>query len=56
MKLKQNKTVLFIDEYFIKLNLIGIHPNDNKTTLWIKTSDLISIMKNNGKTVNTFTI
>ena len=53
---KENKTVLFIDEYFIKLNLIGIHPNDNKATLWIKTSDLISIMKNNGKTVNTFTI
>lgn len=53
---KENKTVLFIDKYFIKLNLIGIHPNDNKATLWIKTSDLISIMKNNGKTVNTFTI
>lgn len=53
---KENKTVLFIDKYFIKLNLIGIHPNDNKATLWLKTSDLISIMKNNGKTVNTFTI
>ena len=53
---KENKTVLFIDEYFIKLNLIGIHPNDNKATLWLKTSDLISIMKNNGKTVNTFII
>ena len=32
--------------------LIGIHPNDNTATVWLKTEDLIDIIKEHGNQVN----
>ncbi|MEO1772008.1 prolyl-tRNA synthetase associated domain-containing protein [Candidatus Enterococcus ferrettii] len=43
----------FIDEDFLKdPGLIGIHPNDNTATVWVKTEDLIAIIKQHGNQVH----
>lgn len=43
---------VFIDEEFMKnTQLIGIHPNDNTATIWLKTKDLINIIKEHGNKV-----
>ena len=50
---KETKVKVFIDEDFVKLpGLIGIHPNDNTATVWLKTEDLIDIIKEHGNQVN----
>ena len=47
------KVRVFIDEYFLEQsNLIGVHPNDNTATLWLKTDDLIGIIKKHGNPVD----
>ena len=46
---KECKVQVFIDKEFMNNpNLIGIHPNDNTATIWLKTEDLINIIKNHG--------
>ena len=43
----------YIDkEFFIDSHIIGIHPNDNTATVWLKVEDLISIIKEHGNQVN----
>ena len=32
--------------------LIGVHPNDNTATVWLKAEDLIRIIENNGNEVH----
>ena len=50
---KENNVKVFIDEEFITSSgLIGVHPNDNRATVWLKVEDLIDIIKKNGNTVN----
>ena len=47
------KVHFYMDKDFIgDSNLIGIHPNDNTATVWMKTSDLIEIIKEHGNEVN----
>ena len=47
------KVALFLDNDFLNgLGLIGVHPNDNTATVWLKTSDLINLVKQHGNTVN----
>lgn len=47
------KVTLFLDDYFTKnLGLIGVHPNDNTATLWLKTIDLIELIQRHGNTVH----
>ena len=31
-----------------KLGIISVHPNENTATVWLKTKDLISIIKEHG--------
>ncbi len=39
----------FLDKTFLdKPGLIGIHPNENTATVWLKTEDLIKIIKEHG--------
>ena len=33
--------------------LIGVHPNENTATVWLKTEDLIQIIKEHGNLVET---
>ena len=49
---KDLKVQFFIDKDFINdANLIGVHPNENTATIWIKVDDLINIIKKHGNQV-----
>ena len=43
---------VFIDSALAGENgLIGVHPNENTATVWMKTADLVSIIKDHGNMV-----
>lgn len=47
------KVTLFLDKEFLDdKSLIGVHPNDNTATVWLKVSDLMKIIQQHGNTVN----
>ncbi len=47
------KVVFYIDAAFMDdKGLIGIHPNDNTATVWLKAEDLINIIENHGNEVH----
>ena len=49
----EKKVVFYIDEAFKEgSGLIGIHPNDNTATVWLKAEDLIRIIQEHGNEVN----
>lgn len=33
-------------------HLVGVHPNDNTATVWLKVEDLMDIIKEHGNQVN----
>ena len=50
---KDLKVTFYLDKDFVyKDSIIGIHPNDNTATIWIKVADLINIIKEHGNTIN----
>lgn len=50
---KELNVQFFIDKDFLRdSKLIGVHPNDNTATVWLKAEDLIEIIKENGNQVN----
>ena len=50
---KDLKVVFYLDKDFLKdKQIIGIHPNENTATLWLKVEDLIDIIKEHGNQVN----
>lgn len=49
---KNHQVIFYIDEYFLEENLIGVHPNDNTATIWLKAVDLVNIIKELGNTVH----
>lgn len=44
---------LFIDEAFLG-GLISVHPNDNSASVFLKTSDLVRLIKKHGNAVSFF--
>ncbi|CAK1227533.1 prolyl-tRNA synthetase associated domain-containing protein [Fructobacillus evanidus] len=47
----------FLDEEFLKEpGLIGIHPNENTATVWLKTVDLLEMIQEHGNEVTTVPI
>lgn len=49
---KKHKVQFFIDKDFMKeRHIIGVHPNDNTATVWLKVEDLINIIKEHGNEV-----
>ena len=42
---------VFLDKEFVN-GIIGIHPNDNTATVWLKTNDLVNILKEHGNIIN----
>lgn len=45
----EKRVEVFIDKDFLAIpGLIGVHPNDNTATVWLKTTDLINILKKHG--------
>lgn len=49
----EGKVQFYIDEAFLaEPGLIGIHPNDNTATVWVKAEDLIALIKEHGNQVH----
>ena len=47
------KVIFYLDKEFLNgKQIIGIHPNDNTATLWLKVTDLIDIIREHGNQVN----
>lgn len=50
---KEKKVQFFIDKDFMNNeHLVGVHPNDNTATVWLKVEDLIDIIKEHGNQVS----
>ena len=47
----ERKVILYLDRAFAG-GLIGVHPNDNTATVWLKAEDLIRIIENHGNIVH----
>ena len=53
----EKKVVFYLDAAFREGNgLIGVHPNDNTATVWLKTKDLIRIIEEHGNEVHVFSV
>lgn len=52
----EKKVKFFLDEELLNGGLIGVHPNDNTATVWLKTTDLIDIITEHGNEVEAVTI
>ena len=48
----ERKAALYLDEAFLG-GLVGVHPNDNTATVWMKAEDLIRLIREHGNTVHT---
>lgn len=47
---------VFLDQDFLQEpGLVGVHPNENTATVWLKAEDLIRIIREHGNEVVTFT-
>lgn len=44
----ENKAVIFYLDKALAGGLIGCHPNDNTATVWLKTDDLLALIKEHG--------
>lgn len=54
---KNCAVTVFIDSELLNApGLIGVHPNDNTATIWLKTADLISTIRDHGNSVFTVSI
>lgn len=50
---KDLKVTFYLDKDFLKdKQIIGVHPNENTATLWLKVTNLIDIIKEHGNQVN----
>ena len=47
----ERKVTLFLDAASGS-GLIGVHPNGNTATGWMKTADLVKVIRNHGNAVN----
>lgn len=47
---EEHKVKLYLDEAF-GVGPVGIHPNDNTATVWLKTADLVRVIKEHGNDV-----
>ena len=54
---KERKVRFYLDDSFFKDDkIIGIHPNDNTATVWLKVDDLINIIKEHGSKIEIINI
>lgn len=54
---KERKVKFYLDDSFFKDDkIIGIHPNDNTATVWLKVDDLINIIKEHGSKIEIINI
>lgn len=49
-----NKVKFFLDKGFLEEpGLIGVHPNDNTATVWLKTANLLRLIREHGNEIET---
>lgn len=48
---EERKITFYLDQEFTG-GMIGIHPNDNTATVWMKSEDLVKLIGNHGNIVN----
>lgn len=54
---KELKVSFYLDNEFLEgKQMIGIHPNDNTATIWLKVHDLLDIVKEHGNQINVIEI
>lgn len=53
---KNLKVKFYIDENFEDDTIIGVHPNENTATVWLKTKDLICLIHQHGNEVHRVSI
>ena len=50
---REHKVTFWLDKSFLEgSGLIGVHPNDNTATLWLRTQDLITLLEDHGAVVH----
>ena len=45
---KEHRVKFYLDKDFKGMDFIGVHPNDNTATVWLKPADIISLLKKKG--------
>ncbi len=45
---KEHRVKFYLDKDFETMDFIGVHPNDNTATVWLKPADIISLLKKKG--------
>ena len=52
---EQCRVTLYLERAFLEApGIIGVHPNDNTATVWLKTEDLITLLQAHGTSVQLF--
>ncbi len=52
---EQCRVTLYLERAFLEVpGIIGVHPNDNTATVWLKTEDLITLLQAHGTSVRLF--
>lgn len=50
---EERKVILYLDQSFFEgLGLVGVHPNDNTATVWLKSEDLVNIIRAHGNEIH----
>ena len=50
---EERKVQFFLDRDFLEEpGFLGVHPNDNTATVWLKTGDMLEILREHGNPVN----
>ena len=52
---QEHKVKFYLDESFGH-GIVGVHPNDNTATIWLKTADLVRIISEHGNIVEKFSL
>ena len=52
---QEHRVTFFLDKSFLEgSGLIGVHPNDNTATVWLKAQDLLRLLEENGTRITLF--
>ena len=50
---EERKVTVFLDrDFFEESGLIGVHPNDNTATVWLKAEDLVRLIGEHGNRIH----
>ena len=51
----EKRVQFFVDREFLQgVGMIGVHPNDNTATIWLKTADLLRVLEEHGTEIYPF--